>query len=144
MQAPAAAAAPQPAPPPVEAPPAAPEPPPAQVSPQGTPVPQDLLADIEAFKQEVRKTQSIETPGNKKKAAVEPRDLRLPKDVRERMPDLVMSAHIYDKEPAKRFVLINGLKVREGEESREEIKVEEILPDGAVLSFDGNRFFQRR
>ena len=73
-----------------------------------------------------------------------PQELRLPKEVRKRMPDFVMSAHIYDKEPAKRFVLINGLKTREGEESREAITVEEILPDGAVLRFEGNRFFQRR
>ena len=69
---------------------------------------------------------------------------RLPKELRERLPQFIMSAHIYDKEPSKRFVLINGLKTREGEESREEITVVEILPDGAVLSFDGNRFYQRR
>ena len=55
-----------------------------------------------------------------------------------------MSAHIYDSEPSRRFVLINGFKIREGEASREEIIVEQILPDGAVLSFEGYRFFQRR
>jgi len=34
--------------------------------------------------------------------------------------------------------------MREGEASREEITVEQILPDGAVLSFEVPRFFQRR
>jgi general secretion pathway protein B len=61
-----------------------------------------------------------------------------------RLPKFVMSAHIYDSEPSKRFVLINGLKTREGEESLQAIAVEQILPDGAVLSFDGHRFFQQR
>jgi general secretion pathway protein B len=64
--------------------------------------------------------------------------------VRKRLPEFIMSAHIYDEEPSKRFVLINGLKTREGEESREEITVKQILPDGAVLSFEGHEFFQHR
>jgi general secretion pathway protein B len=142
MEAPAA----PPPPPPVQEPPLEPEPPPppAVVRTQSGQVPQDLVADIEAFKREVRDEQATKTRPEKKKEKIAPRDLRLPKDVRERLPEFIMSAHIYDEVPAKRFVLINGLKTREGEESREEITVEEILPDGAVLRFDGNRFFQRR
>lgn len=123
------------------------EPPPpaarAPVRAGSTEVPGDLVADIEAFKREVREERSSKK-GPEKKGKIAPRDLRLPKEVRERMPEFIMSAHIYDEEPAKRFVLINGLKTGEGEESREEIAVEEILPDGAILRFDGNRFFQRR
>jgi general secretion pathway protein B len=128
--------------PPVQAMEPAPTPPPVRT--QSTEVPQDLVADIEAFKREVREEQSTNTRPEKKEAKIAPRDLRLPKHVRERLPEFVMSAHIYDKERGKRFVLINGLKTREGEESREEITVEEILPDGAILRYDGNRFFQRR
>jgi len=107
-------------------------------------VPPDLIADIEAFKREVRAEQSGAIDATKAKDKVSLRDLRLPRDVRKRLPEFVMSAHIYDKEPSKRFVLINGLKTREGEESREGIGVEQILPDGALLSFDGHEFFQRR
>jgi len=133
-------------PPSVEAPPRQPEtlPPAPPARTQSAKVPQDLVADIEAFKREIREEQSTKTGANGKTEKIAPRDLRLPKDARARLPEFVMSAHIYDKEPSKRFVLINGLKTREGEESREEITVEEILPDGAVLRFDGNRFFQRR
>lgn len=145
MEAPAAIPPPPP-PPLVPEPPTAPAPPPPPVPAHSgrTPVPQDLIADIEAFKREVREEQSTKARPEKEEDKIAPRDLRLPKDVRKRLPEFVMSAHIYDKEPAKRFVLINGLKTREGEESREEITVEEILSDGAVLRFDGNRFFQRR
>jgi len=106
-------------------------------------VPPELIADIEAFKREVR-DQSGATGSKKADDKIAPQDLRLPKDVRARLPELVMSAHIYDTDPSKRFVLINGLKTREGEESREKITVEQILPDGAVLSFKGHRFFEKR
>jgi general secretion pathway protein B len=141
MEAPAA-----PAPPksPEPSAPVAPEPPAARPRHQQGQIPDDLLADIEAFKQEVRAEQAEKTRPVKDKEKTAPEDLRLPRDVRRRLPEFVMSAHIYDDEPAKRFVLINGLKTREGDESREEITVEQILPDGAVLSFEGNRFFQRR
>lgn len=124
-------------------PPVSPKPPPAPGRPEDNKIPDDLIADIEAFKQEVRAGQSDKT-NSKKEEKIAPEDLRLPKDVRKRLPEYIMSAHIYDKEPSKRFVLINGLKTREGEESREDITVVEIRPDGAVLSFEGNRFFQRR
>jgi general secretion pathway protein B len=55
-----------------------------------------------------------------------------------------MTVHIYDEDPAKRFVLINARKYREGERTREDIGVEEILPDGVVLSLEGHRFFRKR
>jgi general secretion pathway protein B len=131
-------------PPPVQVPSAPPEPPPAPVRSERTQVPEDLIADIEAFKREIREEQSSKVRPKKVSPKIKPQDLRLPKEMRNRLPEFVMSAHIYDQEPTKRFVLINGLKTREGEESREEITVEEILPDGAILSFEGNRFFQRR
>lgn len=145
----------------MEAPAAAPPPLPSERTPHVAPkrpraperrqeskVPDDLIADIEAFKQEVRAAQSNKIDPKEKteerEKKIAPEDLRLPKELRERLPEFVMSAHIYDKVPSKRFVLINGLKTREGEESREEITVVEILPNGAVLSFEGNRFYQRR
>jgi general secretion pathway protein B len=114
-------------------------------------IPEDLRRDIEAFKDEVRR----ERAGSKSKGGskaknkpsapdVPPQQLRLPPDVRERLPAFLMSAHVYSKDPAKRWVLINSLRVREKERSREGVAVEEILPDGAVLSYEGHRFFKER
>ncbi len=114
-------------------------------------IPEDLRHDVEAFKEELRQERAGSKDKQKPRAtakASEPevpaQELRLPADVRKRLPRFLMSAHVYDKTPAKRFVLINTLKTREGETSREGIKVEEILPDGAVLSYAGHRFFQAR
>ncbi|WP_089729389.1 general secretion pathway protein GspB [Candidatus Thiosymbion oneisti] len=123
---------------------AAEEPPMAPTQERDGKIPPDLIADIEAFKREVREGQAGMTEASRVEEETAPRDLRLPKAVRNRLPRFVMSAHIYDSEPSRRFVLINGLKTGEGEVSREGIAVERILPDGAVLSFEGHRFFRRR
>jgi len=119
--------------------------------PEVSKIPEDLRQDIEAFKDEVRRERAGSKPKSKPKAKekapeprVPPQQLKLPSDVRVRLPAFLMTVHVYDKDPAKRFVSINALKVREKERSREGITVEEILPDGAVLSYEGHRFFQER
>jgi general secretion pathway protein B len=114
-----------------------------------SPVPDDVRADIEAFKEQVRleregKSAKPEKPAAQPKTAGKPEDLRLPPDIEGRLPAFFMTVHVYDKDPAKRFVGINSLKTREGEHTREGITVEEILPDGAVLSFEGHKFFRHR
>lgn len=107
-------------------------------------VPDDLRRDIEAFKREIRG----ERPPAKKEpvSAPEPRpqELRLPRDVALRLPVFLMTVHIYDEDPTKRFVYINARKVREGMTTREGIAVEQVLPDGVVLGFEGHKFFRHR
>ncbi len=121
------------------------------------PVPQDLLAEIEAFKELVRKQDpgAIERP-----AAVplpEPPGLRLRPtqgqvalppapslDLRNRLPPFSMTVHVYNPDPMQRFVYINGRKLTERQESREGLRLERVVTDGAVLSYQGERFFQRR
>jgi hypothetical protein len=76
--------------------------------------------------------------------AEDPKKLRLPLEVEGRLPAFFVTAHIYDPVPDKRFVVINSLKYTQGETTREKLKVEEILPDGVVLGFEGNRFYRRR
>jgi general secretion pathway protein B len=113
------------------------------------PVPADIRADVEAFKEQIRLEQAGVQSAKAKapaqhKAQMKPEDLRLPPDVEGRLPAFFMTVHVYDKDPAKRFVGINSLKTREGERTREGIGVDEILPDGAVLSFEGHKFFRHR
>ena len=55
-----------------------------------------------------------------------------------------MTAQIYDPDPTRRFVVINSLRYAVGETTREGLKVEQVLSDGVVLSFEGQRFFRRR
>ena len=111
--------------------------------PQRTPVPDDVRAEIEAFKQEVMGVPPApERPAQPGTGDVAPDALRLPGAVEARLPAFLMTVHVYDDDPAKRFVLINALKTREGERTREGLVVEEILPDGAVLSFEGHPFYR--
>ncbi|EXJ13875.1 general secretion pathway protein GspB [Imhoffiella purpurea] len=121
-----------------------PAPPPRSRHPS---VPQDLVQDIEAFKQQVRREQGIPPPTPRRAAARIPEDatgLRLTAKQQAMIPAYLMTAHVYDKDPAKRFVVINALKYREGEQTREGFWVERIDPEGAVLSYMGNLFFVAR
>jgi general secretion pathway protein B len=56
------------------------------------------------------------------------------------LPDLRLDLHVYDPDPAKRFVFINMRKLREGESLPEGVRVEEILQQGARLSYRGSQF----
>ncbi|MFO1426575.1 MAG: general secretion pathway protein GspB [Steroidobacteraceae bacterium] len=56
------------------------------------------------------------------------------------VPEVAMSLHAFDRNPASRFVFINGQRAREGEVLANGLKVEQVVPDGAILSFRGSRF----
>ncbi len=57
---------------------------------------------------------------------------------------LRLDIHVYSEQPAQRFVFINMTKYREGEALKEGPRVENITPDGVVLSHQGNRFVLTR
>lgn len=59
-------------------------------------------------------------------------------------PQARVTVHVYAEEPSKRFVIINSMRAREGDRTDEGLVVEEIRPDGVVLSFQGQRFFRAR
>jgi len=140
-------------------------PPPDQPLPSGpppseyAPVPEDLLAEIDAFKKLVRSGKA----GVSKQAAAAPpplpeppllklrprqEEIALPAapslDLRNRLPPFSMSVHVYNPDPERRFVYINGRKLTESQESREGLLVKRVVSDGAVLSYQGEEFFQRR
>lgn len=56
------------------------------------------------------------------------------------LPSLNIDIHSYDKIPAKRYVLINMEKYREGDYLTEGPQLIEILTDGVVLEHLGERF----
>lgn len=140
-------------------------PPPGQPLPSApptsdyAPVPEDLLAEIDAFKELVR---SGKAGATNRAAAAPPRlpeppalklrppqeDIALPQapslELRNRLPPFSMSVHVYNPDPERRFVYINGRKLAESQESREGLLLERVVTDGAVLSYQGERFFQRR
>lgn len=115
--------------------------------PAPTPVPRELIEEIEAFKDQVRRGPAKAQASPKQAVAAKAQDpttLRLTPAQEAALPAFMMTVHVYVQDKAQRFVLINGLKYGEGDQTREDLKVEQILPNGAVLSFQGNPFYVRR
>ena len=56
------------------------------------------------------------------------------------LPDLQLDLHVYDPAPAHRVVLINAMRMREGEYTPNGVRVERITPSGVVLEASGRRF----
>lgn len=115
--------------------------------PTPTPVPRELIDEIQAFKEQVRRGTG-KAPGAAKSAGIakpkDPTTLRLTAGQQAELPPFMMTAHVYSADKSQRFVLINGLKYGDGDQTREDLKVEQILPNGAVLSYRGNPFYLHR
>jgi len=56
------------------------------------------------------------------------------------LPPLLMNLHVYDPTPSQRYVLLNGVRLTEGEFTPDGIKVETITERGVVLEARGQRF----
>ncbi len=56
------------------------------------------------------------------------------------LPAMQLNLHVYDDVPAGRYVLLNGRRLREGDELSDGIRVERITPRGVVLNASGRRF----
>jgi general secretion pathway protein B len=56
------------------------------------------------------------------------------------LPELRLDLHVYDVDPAKRFVFLNMRKLREGESLPEGVRLDSINPTGARLSYRGTQF----
>ena len=56
------------------------------------------------------------------------------------VPEAQVSLHVYDADPAKRFVFLNGQRLREGDAAANGLRVERIEADGVVLDHRGNDF----
>lgn len=59
-------------------------------------------------------------------------------------PELRLELHVYSTRPAERIVFINSHQYREGETTQEGAKIEQITPDGVVMSMNGTRFLLPR
>jgi len=60
------------------------------------------------------------------------------------LPELKLELHVYSNRPQERLVFINGARYREGEATPEGAAVEEITPEGVIMSARGNRFLLPR
>lgn len=87
-----------------------------------------------------------DTPGSNPSVVYDdapPTDTRS-SDVPQGLPELSVDLHIYATDPAKRAVFINGRRYTQGAQITEGPMLEEITPEGAVLSYRGRRFLLPR
>jgi general secretion pathway protein B len=68
----------------------------------------------------------------------------LPDAIRESVPEIKFSVLVYAKNPADRFVLINGQRLGEGDTAQPGLVVKEIRLDGVVFSYRLYQFLVER
>ena len=82
---------------------------------------------------------SAATPATTEKESI--KFLRaMPADFQRELRDLNVTIHIYAPNEADRILYINNRQYRAGEQVRDGVVLEEIVPDGAVLTYHGQRF----
>ncbi|MEQ1437791.1 general secretion pathway protein GspB [Fontimonas sp. SYSU GA230001] len=63
----------------------------------------------------------------------------MPADYRRRFPDIQVQVHVHDADPARRWIMVDGRRYAEGSVLAQGPRVAEILADGLILEFDGQR-----
>jgi general secretion pathway protein B len=69
-----------------------------------------------------------------------PRLEELPFELQDSLPALDLQVHFYARNPERRFVLVNGRRFRAGEDLMSGLLLVEIVRDGMVLQWRGQRF----
>lgn len=64
----------------------------------------------------------------------------LPPFIRNDLPEFRVSGHAYNPQSQNRVVRVNDKILQEGQELRPGLRVEEIIPDGIVFTYEGYRF----
>lgn len=64
----------------------------------------------------------------------------LPQEFRMRLSLPRLDLHVYSEDPQSRFILVNLKKFREGETLESGLLLEEIVPEGMVMRYRGERF----
>lgn len=64
----------------------------------------------------------------------------MPDEFRRKLPELVVNVHLYSANEAENLVYINNQQLRRGEQLEGGIRLEEIVPEGVVLSYAGTLF----
>jgi general secretion pathway protein B len=67
-----------------------------------------------------------------------------PAEFQRKLPELAVTIHVYSPEESQRILFINNREYRRGDQVQDGLRVEEIIPDGALLSYHGERFKLRR
>ncbi|MDP2179472.1 general secretion pathway protein GspB [Methylicorpusculum sp.] len=64
----------------------------------------------------------------------------LPNDFRQSVPKMAINVFVYARDPAERFVIINMVKYKAGQLTKDEVAIKEILPKSLVLNYRDQTF----
>ena len=141
----AAMAVPPPMPAPAEAAPMAAAPDATAPAAVTSPAPPAVAADARAAAPAPAPAEaSIVPPPATPPAGDVPLVYALPLATRQALPPLKLSMHVWNADPARRFVILGDTRAAEGESAGNELTVVEIRRDGLVLDFRGTRFLLPR
>ncbi len=65
---------------------------------------------------------------------------QMPPEMQRAIPPMAVTIHVYSPQESQRILFINNREYRKGSQIEGGVRVEEIVPDGAVLSYHGERF----
>ena len=65
---------------------------------------------------------------------------QMPQEFQRALPPLAVSIHVYSQDASQRILFINNREYHVGDKINGTVRVEEIVPDGTVLSYQGERF----
>jgi general secretion pathway protein B len=63
----------------------------------------------------------------------------MPPAFRSEFPRLTVDVHVFDSNPLRRFVMLNGKKYRETDTTLDGPRIIEITPEGVVLEHRGSQ-----
>ena len=93
---------------------------------------------------------AVHEPPGKQEVQRDPRETQpisyweLPDSIRSSVPEIKFSVLVYAKDPADRFVLINGERLGEGDTAQPGLVVKEIRLDGVVFTYRLYQFLVER
>ncbi|MBI3779430.1 MAG: general secretion pathway protein GspB [Gammaproteobacteria bacterium] len=65
---------------------------------------------------------------------------QMPLEMQHALPAMAVTIHVYSPQESQRILFINNREYHKGSLIEGGVRVEEIVPDGAVLSYHGERF----
>jgi general secretion pathway protein B len=84
---------------------------------------------------------AINAPANN--AQTTPNIATLSAELRQQLPAMKLSMHVYANEPAKRFAIMDGARINEGSVVGQGL-VQRISPEGVIISINGQDFLVPR
>lgn len=120
------------------APPAPVAAPPAPIGPAAPIAPEPVARAGAEPRSEEHPPAAVRSPSDWR--AETPRWQDLPAEARSRLPVPRFDVHVFAQEPSRRFVLVDLKKYQEGDRLDQGVKLDAILADGVVLSYQGQRY----